>query len=56
MAEALLAILRDPQAARQRAAAGPAYIEAVRSYRVLGAALAQRYRNLVGGDHAGRIA
>jgi glycosyltransferase involved in cell wall biosynthesis len=56
MAEALLAILRDPQAARQRAAAGPAYIEAVRSYRVLGAALAERYRNLVGGDHAGRIA
>jgi len=56
MAEALLAILRDPQAARERAAAGPAYIEAARSYRVLGAALAARYRALVGGDHAGRIA
>ncbi|MGW8391231.1 glycosyltransferase [Pseudoduganella sp. HUAS MS19] len=56
MAEALLAILRDPQAARARAAAGPAYIEAARSYRVLGEAVAQRYQNLVGGDHAGRIA
>jgi len=56
MAESLLAILRDPQAARERAAAGPAYIEAARSYRVLGEAVAQRYRNLVGGDHAGRIA
>ena len=56
MAEALLAILRDPQTARERAAAGPAYIEAARSYRVLGEAVAQRYRNLVGGDHAGRIA
>ncbi|WP_426337307.1 glycosyltransferase [Pseudoduganella sp. R-31] len=56
MAEGLLAILRDPQAARARAAAGPAYIEAARSYRVLGEAVAQRYRNLVGGDHAGRIA
>jgi glycosyltransferase involved in cell wall biosynthesis len=56
MSEALLAILRDPQAARRRAAAGPAYIEAARSYRVLGAALAARYQALVGGDHAGRIA
>jgi len=56
MAEALLAILRDPQAARRRAAAGPAYIESARSYRVLGAALAARYQALVGGDHAGRIA
>ncbi len=56
MAEALLAILRDPLAARRRAAAGPAYIEAARSYRVLGAALAARYQALAGGDHAGRIA
>ncbi len=56
MADALLAILRDPQAARRRAAAGPAYIEAARSYRVLGAALAARYQALVGGDHAGGIA
>ncbi|WP_028100373.1 glycosyltransferase [Pseudoduganella violaceinigra] len=48
MAEALLEILRDPQAARQRAAAGPGFIEAVRSYRVLGAAVAQRYRSLLG--------
>jgi len=56
MAEALLAILRDPQAARARAAAGPAYIEAARSYRVLGAAVAERYQTLVGGDHAGRTA
>lgn len=56
MAEALLAILRDPQAARARAAAGPAYIEAARSYRVLGAAVAERYQALVGGEHAGRAA
>jgi glycosyltransferase involved in cell wall biosynthesis len=47
MAEALLAILRDPDAARARAAAGPAFIEAERSYRVLGAAVAQRYRRVL---------
>lgn len=47
MAEALLAILRDPQAARARAAAGPAFIEAERSYRVLGAAVAERYRRVL---------
>lgn len=50
MADALLAILRDPQAARARAAAGPRFIDAQRSYRVLGAAVAQRYRSLL-GDH-----
>lgn len=48
MADALLAILRDPQAARQRAAAGPRFIEAQRSYRVLGAAVAARYRAVLG--------
>lgn len=48
MAEALQAILSDPQAARARAAAGPQFIDAVRSYRVLGAAVAQRYRALLG--------
>jgi len=48
MAEALLAILRDPEAARQRAAGGPRYIEERRSYRVLGAAVAQRYYSLLG--------
>ncbi len=47
MAEALLAILRDPDAARARAAAGPAFIEAERSYRVLGAAVAERYRRVL---------
>ena len=47
MAEALLAILRDPEAARRRAAAGPAFIEAERSYRVLGAAVAERYRRVL---------
>jgi glycosyltransferase involved in cell wall biosynthesis len=47
MADALLAILRDPQAARARAAAGPAFIEAQRSYRVLGAAVAERYRRVL---------
>ncbi|WP_374582194.1 glycosyltransferase [Pseudoduganella sp.] len=48
MAEALLAILRDLQAARARAAAGPRFIETQRSYRVLGAAVAQRYRAVLG--------
>lgn len=47
MADALLAILRDPGAARRRAAAGPAFIEAQRSYRVLGAAVAERYRRVL---------
>lgn len=50
MAEALLAILRDPDAARRRAAAGPAFIEAQRSYRVLGAAVAQRYRRVLDAE------
>jgi hypothetical protein len=47
MASSASAILRDPDAARARAAAGPAFIEAERSYRVLGAAVAQRYRRVL---------
>ncbi|RFP09619.1 glycosyltransferase [Duganella sp. BJB475] len=47
MAEAVSAILRAPAQARQRAAAGGAYIEAARSYRVLGAMVAERYRGLL---------
>lgn len=48
MAMAMTAILRDVPAARARAQAGAPYIEAQRSYRVLSAELAQRYRSLAG--------
>lgn len=47
MAQALNEILADPVAARQRAAGGPAYIEAHRSYRELAAMLACRYQALL---------
>jgi len=46
MAAAMTAILSDVPAARARAQAGVAYIEAQRSYRVLAQALAQRYQDL----------
>jgi glycosyltransferase involved in cell wall biosynthesis len=46
-AQAMAAILADPAAARQRAAAGPAFIEEQRSYRVLSREVAQRYHELV---------
>lgn len=46
MAAAMVAILSDVPAARIRARAGAAYIEAHRSYRVLAQALAQRYAQL----------
>ncbi|MCM2566567.1 glycosyltransferase [Janthinobacterium kumbetense] len=48
MAAAMAAILSDVPAARARAQAGVAYIEARRSYRVLAQALAQRYLDLAG--------
>ncbi|MDN2711993.1 glycosyltransferase family 4 protein [Janthinobacterium sp. SUN118] len=47
MAQGLLDILADPAAARARAASGPAYIEAARSYRVIAAAVAAQYRRLL---------
>ncbi|WP_332854338.1 glycosyltransferase [Duganella sp. S19_KUP01_CR8] len=47
LAEALLAILADPAAARARAAAGIDYIEQQRSYRVLSARIADGYRRLL---------
>lgn len=47
MAEGLLGVLADPPAARARAAGGPAYIEAGRSYRVIAAAVAAQYRRLL---------
>ena len=47
MADGLLYILRDVPAARARAASGPAYIEAQRSYRVIASAVALQYRNMV---------
>lgn len=43
MAGALVELLQDTLAARARAQAGPSYIHASRSYRVLGESLAQRY-------------
>ncbi|QBE62519.1 glycosyltransferase [Pseudoduganella lutea] len=46
MAEALLAILGDPSAARARAAVGPAFIEQERSYQVLAEKVAGRYQQL----------
>lgn len=47
MADGLLRILHDVPAARARAASGPAYIEAQRSYRVIASAVALQYRNMV---------
>jgi glycosyltransferase involved in cell wall biosynthesis len=47
LAQALNEILVDPAAARKRAATGPAFIEAQRSYRELAAMLAKRYRTLL---------
>lgn len=44
MAQALLAIFQDPAAARARAARGPAYMRAQRSYAVLAEQVAQQYR------------
>ncbi len=44
MGEALSEILGDPEAARKRAASGPEYINATRSYRALASILAERYR------------
>lgn len=46
MAEAILDILQSPEAARQRAADGPAFIDKHRSYRVLSAQLAARYESI----------
>lgn len=48
MAQAMVEILRDVPAARARAEAGAAYIDAQRSYRVLAGRLAQKYRRLAG--------
>lgn len=45
-ADAMLAVLRDPPAARARAAAGPAFIEQHRSYRMIALQVAQRYERL----------
>lgn len=47
LAQALNEILGDPAAARVRAATGPAFIEAQRSYRELAAMLAKRYHALL---------
>ncbi|MGK5036638.1 glycosyltransferase [Janthinobacterium sp. LB3P118] len=47
LAQALNEILVDPAAARKRAATGPAFIEAQRSYRELAAMLAKRYHSLL---------
>jgi glycosyltransferase involved in cell wall biosynthesis len=47
LAQALNEILADPLAARKRAAMGPAFIEAQRSYRELAVMLARRYHTLL---------
>lgn len=47
LAQAACEILRDPVRAGERAARGPAFIESHRSYRVLAADVARRYRALV---------
>lgn len=47
LGQALSEILADPKAARQRAALGSAYIDANRSYHVLAAMVAERYRSIV---------
>ncbi|WP_338844575.1 glycosyltransferase [Massilia sp. W12] len=46
MAQAMLEILHDPQAARARAAHGPAWVQAQRSYAVLARQLAAAYQQL----------
>jgi glycosyltransferase involved in cell wall biosynthesis len=47
LANAIQEILDDTVAARERAKAGPTYIDAARSYRVIAARVAHRYQNLV---------
>lgn len=47
LADAAIRVFADPHSALRRAAAGPSYIEAKRSYRVLAEMVAQRYRTLV---------
>jgi glycosyltransferase involved in cell wall biosynthesis len=48
LAQALSEILNDPEAACKRAALGPAYINATRSYRLLASMVAERYKLIVG--------
>jgi glycosyltransferase involved in cell wall biosynthesis len=50
MAEALIEILSDPIAARERAAIGPAYVDANRSYRVLAKMVAEQYQRIFPGQ------
>jgi glycosyltransferase involved in cell wall biosynthesis len=47
LANAVQEILDDTVAARERAKLGPIYIDALRSYRVIAAMVAQRYQDLV---------
>ncbi len=47
IANALITVLKDPVAARARAALGPGFIEQNRSYRVLADMVAKRYRRFV---------
>lgn len=47
LAQALSEVLADPEAACQRAASGPAYIDATRSYRLLASMVAERYQLIV---------
>lgn len=51
IAEALIEILNDPISARKRSAAGPTYVEANRSYRVLAKMVAEQYQRIVPGHN-----
>lgn len=51
MARALTDVLVDPVAARKRAAAGPAFIDSTRSYRILAAMVATAYQAIVAKEH-----
>jgi glycosyltransferase involved in cell wall biosynthesis len=48
IAQGLMKILDDPKSARLRAASGPMYIDAHRSYRVLARKAAEQYRRIIG--------
>jgi glycosyltransferase involved in cell wall biosynthesis len=56
LAQALVEILADPEAARRRAASGPAYINATRGYRVLATQVAEQYRLIAAKGVQARIA
>jgi glycosyltransferase involved in cell wall biosynthesis len=54
IATAILEALADPEEARRRAESGRRWVTRHRSYRVLGALVADRLADLVAGDHVSR--